>query len=76
MFQTIGGLINDIVLFGIFVYLILLLNGKVRMRAEKQEKFDDLVRRKGKILKFLVYGGALIFALIIIMGIISFKAPE
>ena len=32
MFQSIGGLINDIITFGIFVYLILLLTGKVRLR--------------------------------------------
>jgi len=73
MFQSIGGLINDIVVFGIFVYLILLLTGKVRMRPDKQEKLDDLIRRKGTLLKILAYGGAVIFAAFILIGIFSFK---
>jgi len=73
MFQSVGGLINDIVVFGIFVYLILLLTGKVKMRGDRQEKLDDLILRKGTILKILAYGGALIFASLIIIGIFSFK---
>jgi hypothetical protein len=73
MFQSTGGLVNDIVVFGIFVYLILLLTGKVRMRPDKQEKLDDLIRRKGTILKILAYGGAVIFAALILIGIFSFK---
>jgi hypothetical protein len=76
MFQSIGGLINDIVVFGIFVYLILLLTGKVRMRGDRQEKLDDLIRRKGTLLKILVYGGVLIFAAIILIEIFSFKPAD
>ena len=71
MYQSIGGLISDIVAFGIFVYLILLLTGKVRLHPDKQEKFDDLLRRKGTLLKILVYGGAVIFAALIIIGLVS-----
>jgi hypothetical protein len=46
MFQSIGGLINDILTFGVFVYLILLLTGKVRLREDRQAKWDDLIRRR------------------------------
>jgi hypothetical protein len=70
--QTTGGLVNDIVVFGVFVYLILLLTGKVRMRGDKQEKLDDLIHRKGTLLKILAYGGAVIFAVLILIGIFSF----
>ena len=73
MFQSIGGLINDIVVFGFFVCLILLLTGKVKMRGEKQEKLDDLIRRRGTLLKFLAFGGAVIFAALILVGIFSFN---
>jgi hypothetical protein len=76
MSQSIGGLINDIVVFGIFVYLILLLTGRVKMRGDKQEKLDDLIRRKGTLLKFLAYGGAVIFAALILIGIFSFKPAD
>lgn len=75
MFQSIGGLINDIVTFGLFVYVILLLTGKVKMRGDKQEKLEDLIRRRGTLLKFQAYGGggAVIFAALILMGIFSSK---
>jgi len=76
MFQSIGGLINEIVVFGIFVYMILLLTGKVRMRGDKQEKLDELIRRKGTLLKILAYGGAVVFAALIVIGIISFKPAD
>jgi hypothetical protein len=72
--QTIGGLVNDIVVFVIFVYLILLLTGKVRLRGDNQEKLDSLIRRKGTLLKILAYGGAVIFAALILIGIFSFSA--
>ena len=71
MFQSIGGLISDIVVFGIFVYLILLLKGKVRLHPNKQEKFDNLLRRKGTLVKILIYGGAVIFAANIIIELVS-----
>jgi hypothetical protein len=71
MFQLIGRLINDILTFGIFVYLILLLTGKVRLRGDRQEKWDDLIRRRGTILKILIFGGATIFATLILIGIFS-----
>jgi hypothetical protein len=76
MFQSIGGYIDDMVVFGVFVYLILLLNGEVRMHGDRQEKFDDLIRRKGKLLEFLAYGGAVIFATLILIGIFSFKPSD
>jgi len=67
--QANGGLINNIVVFGIFVYLILLFSGKVKVRGQNQEKLDDLIRKRGTLLKTLAYGGAVIFAAIILIDI-------
>ena len=76
MLQSTGVLIKNVIVFGIFVYLILLLTGKIKLRGDKQEKLDDLIRRKGTLLKVLAYGGAVIFAAIIAMTISSFKTAD
>ena len=62
MFQGILGQVDNILVLIVFIFLILLLNGKVRMRPDRQKKFDEIVRRRGILLKVLVYGGTLIFA--------------
>ncbi len=71
--QAIGGLINDIIVFGIFVYFSLLVSGKIRLRQERQEKFDTMMERRGTLFKILAYAGTLIFAALILIGIFSFK---
>jgi hypothetical protein len=62
MFQEILGQVDNILVLIVFIFLILLLNGKVRLRPDRQEKFDKIVRRRGTLLKVLVYTGTLIFA--------------
>ena len=46
--QAIGGIINDIIVLTIFIYLILLINGKVNLKSESQEKLDDLLSYNNK----------------------------
>ena len=45
--------------FAIFIYLTLLVIGKVKLAESIQEKFDNLMERKGTLLKILVYGGVM-----------------
>jgi amino acid transporter len=71
--QAIGGLIDDIIVLGIFIYLSLLVSGKIKLRQERQEKFDAMMERKGTLFKILAYGGTIIFAALILIGIFSFK---
>jgi hypothetical protein len=65
MFQRILGNLDDILVLAVFVFFILLLNGKVRLRPDRQEKFDEIVGRRGTLLKVFVYGGTLIFATLV-----------
>ena len=67
-----GGLINDIIVFAVFIYFSLVVNGKIKLRQDRQEKFDDLMQRRGTLLKILVYSGTIIFALLLIISIFSF----
>lgn len=69
--QSTAQLINDIVIFAIFIYFILLVSRKVKLSESRQEKFDNLMERKGTLLKILAYGGAVIFAALILMGILK-----
>jgi hypothetical protein len=70
MMQQILGHLDDFLVLAIFIYLILLLNGKVKMRQDRQEKFDKLIRRRVTLLKVLAYGGALIFVALILIQLI------
>jgi preprotein translocase subunit SecG len=70
--QSTGGLINDIVIFVIFIYLVLLINGKVKLGENNQVKFDNIMERKGTLLKILVYACTAIFAILILVSIFSF----
>jgi hypothetical protein len=69
--QSRGGLINDILVMGVFIYLILLLRGIVKLGKDKQEKLNILIQRRGTLLKVLVYGGAVIFLLNILIDLFS-----
>ncbi|TKK64163.1 hypothetical protein FC093_23130 [Ilyomonas limi] len=71
--QAIGGLIDDIIVLGIFIYFSLLVSGKIKLRQERQEKFDAMMERRGTLFKILAYGGTIIFAALILIGIFSFK---
>ena len=68
--QSTGGLINDLIILGIFIYMILLIHGKVKLSAEKQDKFDGIMNSRGKLLKFLVYSGTGIFIALILIGVL------
>ncbi len=71
--QAIGGLINDIIVLGVFIYFSLLVSGKIKLQKERQEKFDAMIERKGTLFKILAYGGTIIFAALILLSIFSFK---
>lgn len=74
--QAIGGLIDDIIVLGIFIYFSLLVSGKIKLRQERQGKFDAMMERRGTLFKILAYGGTIIFAALILIGIFSFKAKS
>jgi len=61
--QTTLGFLADILVLGIFIFLILQLHGKVKMRPEKREKLDDMLKRRGNLYKTFVYVGAAGFAI-------------
>jgi hypothetical protein len=71
--QSTAQLINDIVIFAIFIYFILLVSRKVKLNVSRQEKFDNLMERKGTLLKILAYGGVVIFAALILIGKFGFN---
>jgi hypothetical protein len=68
--QSIGGIINDLIILGLFVYVILLINGKVKLTGEKQEKFNNLISKKGLLIKFCVYAAAAIMVILIILTLL------
>jgi len=72
--QSTGSLINDILIFAVFIYLTLLVSGKVKLRQDRQEKFDELMSRRGTLLKILAYAGAVLFAILILITLFDFKA--
>ena len=71
--QSTGGLINDIIVFGVFIYLTLLVSGKVKLGESNQEKLNNLMERKGTLLKILVYAGTAVFAILILIRLFAFK---
>jgi hypothetical protein len=46
--QAISGIINDIIVLTIFICLILLINGKVKLKSESRDKLDDLLSSNNK----------------------------
>lgn len=74
--QAFGGIIDDIIVLGIFIYFSLLVSGKIKLQQERQEKFDAMMERRGTLFKILAYGGVVIFALLILISIFSFKSSS
>ncbi len=70
MFQGILGQVDNILVLIVFIFLILLLNGRIRLRPDRQERFDEIIRRRGSFLKVLVYCGTLIFAALIVIKLV------
>ena len=60
-----GQIINDLVVLGVFIYLSLLVSGKLKLKDEKQEKLDDFLQRKGGLVKAIVYVGTGFFVLVL-----------
>ncbi|HVZ97849.1 MAG TPA: hypothetical protein VG847_13295 [Chitinophagaceae bacterium] len=69
--QSIGGIINDIIILGIFIYLVMLVNGKTKLPGSAQEKFDALMARNGTLLKILAYTGTILLILIIAINFVK-----
>lgn len=55
--QLIGRLINDIIILALFIYMALLVSGKIKLKPEKQEKFNNLIQRRGTLLNIISYSG-------------------
>jgi len=53
--RSIPGLIDDLVVLGIFIYLSLLVSGIIRMRQDRQKKWDSIMSRWGTPLRIAVY---------------------
>ena len=74
--QSTAGLIDDIIVFAIFIFLTFLVSGKVKLGESNQARFDSLMERKGTFLKILVYVGTGLFALLILISIIEPKTLQ
>ncbi len=67
--QELGGLFNDVIVLGIFIYFALLLHGKAK--SSNKRIIDKIERYKEKKISFIVvWGGISIFSLLIIESII------
>lgn len=59
--QEIGELLNDLIVLGIFIYVSLLVSGKIKLKPEKQSKLDGFLTEKGKWFKPMIYCGTILF---------------
>ena len=71
--EPVGGLLNDIVVFAVFVYLLLLIKGKTRLKGALRGKFYEFMARSGKWFTILVYIGLLIFAVLLVTDVIEIR---
>jgi hypothetical protein len=67
--HSFSGIINDMIVLGIFVYLLLIISGKAKLPIKSQEKFEALMERNGKLIKALIYIGVVIFTALIILDL-------
>lgn len=67
--QSSGDLIRNIITFGVLIYLSLIVSGKIKLPKERQEKYDALMKRRGRAFKILVYGMTAIFGILILKHI-------
>jgi|GEM_PF-4628776 len=63
--HSIGNIINDVIILGLFIYLALIVNGVVKLNARKQERFNKMMNRYGTVFKILVYVGIIMFIILI-----------
>lgn len=66
-----GEIINNALLFGLFIYLKLLLHGKIKLSNERQAKLDALIQHRGTLLKIIINGGTLVFGLLLLIGLLN-----
>jgi hypothetical protein len=48
--QSTGGIINDFIVFAIFIYLAVLINGKVHLPEATQDKLNNLLYKRGTLI--------------------------
>ncbi|HLX91915.1 MAG TPA: hypothetical protein VKR32_09545, partial [Puia sp.] len=65
---------NDLIVFVVFVYLLLLVTGKVKLAGSAQEKFNLLMQKRGKFLRIVVLAGTILFAVLILMELFASKS--
>jgi len=64
--QAYGGFINELVVLLIFIYLSLIVSGKLRLGDKSQKKLNTLMDSRGTLLKVVAYGGVLLFSVRIV----------
>ena len=66
MYQKIGGMINDLFTFSLFVYFSLIISGVI-----KQKKPIKLFEENAILFKILIYGGTILFGALCISKLLS-----
>jgi hypothetical protein len=72
--QSTFGLINDLIVFVVFVYLLLLVTGKVKLAGPAQERFNLLMQKRGKLFRIIVLAGTILFAVLILMELFASRS--
>jgi hypothetical protein len=68
-------IIDDLIVLAFFLYFTLLVSGILKLKADRQERFDALMKRWGNLLRVIAYAGTAIFLLLIILQIIASRRP-
>lgn len=63
--HSMGSIINNVIILGLFIYLALVANGIVKLNKSKQERFNKMMEQYGKGFKMLVYAGIIMFIILI-----------
>ncbi len=69
--QATGQLIDYGISLAVFIYFILLLYGRIKLRQDFQIKLDEQIRRKGRLLKIAAFGGAAIILCLILIQVLG-----
>jgi hypothetical protein len=64
MFQKLGGITDDIIVLVVFIYFSLILLGVIRLKKE-----IGFFKTNPTISKIVVFGGVLIFTILVIVGL-------
>lgn len=72
--QFLGGHTDDLIVLIVFIYLSLMVRGKVSLSTQRQAKFENFMQQKrGKIFKIVVYVGTALFAFIVLADIMGWR---